>query len=107
MKDVAAMYRFGINAVSTPSESTFVSDKQLEEFKNRFKHILVIYDSDRPGRYNMAKIRRKYPELDYFVIPSYLNAKDFSDLVKLYGIEKTKNMLNECLNYFRKKWEEH
>lgn len=37
MKDVASMYGFGITAVSTPSESTFVSDKQLEEFKSRFK----------------------------------------------------------------------
>ena len=40
--------------------------KQLEEFKRRFKHILVVYDNDRPGLYNMAKIRRQYPNLNYF-----------------------------------------
>ena len=106
-KDCMCFYEFGINAVAPSSESTFCNEKQIEEFKNRFKHIIVMYDQDKAGKHNMYKIRSKYPELDYFVIPSYLNAKDFSDLVKLYDIEKTKNMLNECLNYFRKKWEEH
>lgn len=107
LKDCASLYEYNIPAVAPSSESTFCTEKQVEEFKLRFKHIIVMYDQDKAGKINMYKIRSKYPELDYFVIPSYLNAKDFSDLVKLYGIEKTKNMLNECLNYFRKKWEEH
>ena len=105
-KDCMCFYEFNINAVSPSSESTFCSEKQIEEFKNRFKHIIVIYDQDKAGKHNMYKIRLKYPELDYFVIPSYLKAKDFSDLVKLYGKEKVKELLNECLNYFKEKWKE-
>lgn len=104
-KDCMCFYEFGINAVSPSSESTFCSEKQIEEFKNRFKHIIVMYDQDKAGKHNMYKIRLKYPELDYFVIPSYLKAKDFSDLVKLYGKEKVKELLNECLNYFKNKWQ--
>lgn len=104
-KDCMCFYEFNINAVSPSSESTFCSEKQIEEFKNRFKHIIVMYDQDKAGKHNMYKIRLKYPELDYFVIPSYLKAKDFSDLVKLYGKEKVKELLNECLNYFKNKWQ--
>lgn len=100
MKDVAAMYEFGITAVSTPSESTFVLDKQLEEFKQRFKHILVIFDSDRSGRYNMSKIRKLHPELNYFIIPREYSSKDFTDLIRDYGIEKVKTLVPEFLTKF-------
>ena len=99
MKDVAAMYEFGIAAVSTPSESTFVLDKQLEEFRNRFKHIVVIFDSDRPGKHNMWLIRRKYPELNYYVLPSNLE-KDFTDSIKKIGIDKMRELVNQFMfNY--------
>ena len=104
-KDCMCFYEFGINAVAPSSESTFCNEKQIEELKTRFKHIIVMYDQDKAGKHNMYKIRLKYPELDYFVIPNYLKAKDFSDLVKLYGKEKVKELLNECLNYFKNKWQ--
>lgn len=104
LKDCACFRNYNINAVAPSSESTFCSEKQIEEFKSRFEHIIVMYDQDRAGKHNMYKIRLKYPELDYFVIPSYLKAKDFSDLRKLYGEEKTKELLNQCLKYFENKW---
>lgn len=104
-KDCMCFYEFGINAIAPSSESTFCNEKQIEELKTRFKHIITMYDQDKAGKHNMYKIRLKYPELDYFVIPSYLKAKDFSDLVKLYGREKVKELLNECLNYFKNKWQ--
>ena len=100
MKDCAAMYEFGIAAVSTPSESTFVLDKQLEEFKQRFKHILVIFDSDRPGLHNMWLIRKKHPELNYFWMPWYL-AKDFTDSIKLVGVENMKEYVNEFMSDYK------
>lgn len=105
-KDCMCFYEFGINAVAPSSESTFCSKEQIDEFKKRFKHIIVVYDQDKAGKHNMYKIRLKYPELDFFVIPRYLKAKDFSDLRKLYGEEKTKELLNQCLNYFKEKWKE-
>ena len=100
MKDVAAMYEFGIAAVSTPSESTFVLDKQLEEFKNRFKHILVIFDSDRPGKRNMWLIRKKYPELNYYVLPSSLE-KDFTDSIKKIGVDKMRELVNQFMSNYK------
>ena len=100
MKDVMAMYEFNIPAVATNSETLFISDKQLEEFKQRFKHILVFYDNDRPGKYNMAKIRREHPELNYYFLPWYL-AKDFTDSIKLVGIENMKEYVNEFMSNYK------
>ena len=100
MKDLMAMYEFGISAVSPNSETLFIDDKKLEEFKQRFKHILVIYDNDRAGLYNMAKIRRSYPELNYFYLPWYL-AKDFTDSIKLVGIENMKEYVNEFMSNYK------
>ena len=99
MKDVVAMYGLGISAVSPNSETLFIDDKKLEEFKKRFKHILVIYDNDRPGKHNMWLIRKQYPELNYYLLPNYL-AKDFTDSIKLVGLERIKEYVNEfMLNY--------
>ena len=100
MKDVASMYGFGITAVSTPSESTFVSDKQLEEFKSRFKHTVVLYDSDRPGKHNLWIIRKKYPELNYFVLPNNLE-KDFTDTLKVIGTDKMKELIEQFMSNYK------
>jgi len=100
MKDVCALYEFGIPAVSPNSETLFIDNKKLEEFKQRFKHILVIYDSDRPGKSNMAKIRREHPELNYYFLPKYL-AKDFTDSIKLVGVESMKEYVSEFMSNYK------
>lgn len=100
MKDLMAMYEFGISAVSPNSETLFVDDKKLEEFKKRFKHILVIYDNDRPGLHNMWLIRKQYPELNYYFIPWYL-AKDFTDSIRLVGVDNMKEYINEFFKEYK------
>lgn len=99
MKDVMALNRFGIAACAPNSETLFINDKQLSEFKQRFKHILILYDNDKPGRYNMAKIRREHPELNYYFLPKYL-AKDFTDSIKQVGVDKMRELVNQFMfNY--------
>ena len=100
MKDIMAMYEFNIHAVAPNSETLFINDKQLEEFKQRFKHILVFYDNDRPGLHNMWLIRKQHPELNYFYIPWYL-AKDFTDSIKLVGIDNMREYVNEFLTNYK------
>ena len=100
MKDVCALYEFGIPAVSPNSETLFIDDKKLEEFKKRFKHILVIYDNDRPGLHNMWLIRKQYPELNYYFLPWYLS-KDFTDSIKLVGVENMKEYVNEFMTNYK------
>ena len=100
MKDVVALYGFGIAAVSPNSETLFVDDKKLEEFKKRFKHILVLYDNDRPGKHNMWLIRKQHPELNYFFLPWYLS-KDFTDSIKLVGIDNMKEYVNDFFKEYK------
>ena len=100
MKDLMAMYEFGIPAVSPNSETLFVDDKKLEEFKKRFKHILVVYDQDRPGKHNMWLIRKQHPELNYYFLPWYL-AKDFTDSIKMVGVNEMKKYVNEFMSNYK------
>jgi hypothetical protein len=49
----------------------------------------VSTESDRPGMFNMAKIRRSHPELLYFFIPHKFKVKDISDFYKKNGRQNT------------------
>ena len=100
MKDVVAMYGFGIAAVSPNSETLFIDNKKLDEFKQRFKHILVLYDNDRPGLHNMWLIRKEHPELNYFYLPIYLD-KDFTDSIKLVGVDNMREYVNDFLKEYK------
>ena len=100
MKDVIAMYGFGISAVSPNSETLFIEDKKLEEFKQRFKNILVLYDNDRPGLHNMWLIRKQHPELNYYFLPWYLE-KDFTDTIKEIGVNNMKEYVNEFMSNYK------
>jgi hypothetical protein len=100
MKDIMAMYEFNIPTIAPNSETLFINDKQLEEFRQRFKHILIFYDNDRPGRYNMAKIRREHPELNYYFLPKSLS-KDFTDTIKQVGIDKMRELVNQFMSNYK------
>ena len=103
MKDVMAMYELGLTACSPNSETQFVSDSVLQQLKERFKHIIVMYDNDRAGLLNMAKLRHLHPELDYFCIPKEY-AKDFTDTYKKYGKVKMIEFIKQVKSYFEYKW---
>lgn len=98
LKDCMCFYSMGITAIAPISENLFISDAQLDKLKSRFSHIVVMYDQDRAGKANMAKIRHQHPELTYFVIPKRYHAKDISDLHALLGREKTLELINEAKN---------
>lgn len=97
MKDVMTLYGLGITAIAPNSENLFISDKMLEDLKQRFKYIVVFYDSDLAGISNMNKIKKKYPELYYTWIPRKYNAKDISDFRKLYGKDKTLEFIKNTI----------
>ena len=101
MKDTMACRALGFDSISPNSETTFPNEKQIEEFKKRFKHILVVFDNDKPGLHNLWLIRKKYPELNYFWIPKKLGAKDLTDLIKLVGIEKVKELINQFMSNYK------
>ena len=101
LKDCMSLSSFNISSVAPSSESTFCTKEQIEEFKKRFSHILVIYDQDKAGKANMAKIRRQFPELNYYVIPNRFNSKDFSDLVKNYGRNEVEKLIRQFMSNYK------
>lgn len=98
LKDCLSMYSCGITAIAPNSENLFISDKILTELKNRFKYIVVFYDIDIPGISNMRRIKKSYPELNYFFIPRKYQAKDFSDFHAKYGRKKTLEIIKKYIS---------
>lgn len=96
LKDVMCLYEMGYTAISPSSESTFISDKALNQLKRRFKCILICFDRDVSGIKNMRKISLK-TGLKGFLVHKKWKAKDISDAVKLNGFKVIKNWLKETL----------
>lgn len=103
MKDCLCLYSCGITACAPNSENLFISDAMLEELKSRFENIVVFYDNDRPGLYNMAKIRREHPELVYVCIPKEYGSKDISDFYKDHGRKETLNLIKKFVLWLKEK----
>ena len=101
MKDSMCLYSCGITACAPNSENLFIPDKVLEDLKNRFENIVVLYDNDRPGLYNMAKIRKEHPELTYVFIPKRYVSKDISDFYKDHGRKETLNLIKTFILWLK------
>lgn len=57
------LYKLGIPAVAPMSETCFITDVQYQKFKERYKHLILFYDNDRPGLAGMIRIRKQYPDI--------------------------------------------
>jgi hypothetical protein len=105
MKDVCLLSTLGIPAVAPNSETQFVSDKLLDEFRERFKNIVLLYDSDITGVRFMNKIRKQHHDLIVCMIPRKYGAKDISDFYQKYGKSKTVEAIKEYINYLKREKE--
>lgn len=103
MKDVMCLYSFGIPAIAPNSEHLFLTDSMLTKLKDRFNHIIVLYDNDLTGLANMRKWKKEHPELLYTWIPRKYHAKDFSDLVAAYGPKKVNSFLKSWAKILKNK----
>ena len=101
MKDLMSLYAYGISACAPNSETIFMTDKMLEDLKTRFERIVVLFDTDIPGISAMRKLKKKYPELEYFFIPRKYKCKDFSDLRAMYCEKETKKLIIKWLKNSR------
>ena len=100
-KDVMLAYELGIPAIAPCSEVLFLSNKQIQHLKKRFKTIVVCYDTDPTGIHNLKQIKLKHPDLHTFFIPRKYGVKDISDFFKKYGEEETRRLAGELLKYYR------
>lgn len=97
MKDVMCLAGLGIKAIAPNSENLFLTDKMLNDLKQRFNYIAVFYDNDLPGISNMNKIKKEHPELKYIWIPRRYEVKDISDFRKRYGEKSTRQFIKESI----------
>lgn len=100
-KDVMLAYELGVPAIAPCSEVLFLSNKQIQHLKKRFKTIVVCYDTDITGIHNLKQIKVKHPDLHTFFIPRKYGVKDISDFFKKYGEEETRRLAGELLQYYR------
>lgn len=100
-KDVMLAYELGIPAIAPCSEVLFLSNKQIQHLKKRFKIIVVCYDTDITGIHNLKQIKVNHPDLHTFFIPRKYGVKDISDFFKKYGEEETRRLAGELLQYYR------
>ena len=102
LKDVMCLYSLGISAIAPNSEHIFITDNVLNNLKERFKYIVVLYDNDLTGIANMRKFKKEHPELIYTFIPRKYGAKDISDYHKMYGRESTLNLIKEYIQWLNR-----
>ena len=101
LKDVMALYEYGIQAIAPCSENLFVTDNQYQKLKAKFKNIFLLYDNDLPGIRASIKIHKKYPELNILFIPKSSKCKDFSDYRKTYGDKKTQELIKQAKEFYK------
>ena len=105
-KDCMCLYSMGIPACAPQSETQFISDTILEDLKQRFEKIVLLFDSDVTGVHYTNVLRRKYDFLIPCIIPRRYGAKDISDFYKKYGRESTIEFIKKSIKYI-KEWERH
>lgn len=98
LKDVMSLYEFGYTAVAPCSENLFMTEAQYDKLKQKFKKIYIFYDTDLAGLRNMNKFRKRFPDLIPIWILRKYKCKDFSDLVKKYGVKEVKEILKNYEN---------
>lgn len=102
-KDNMVLYSLGLSSISPCSETQFISDTMLEELKQRFENIIVLFDNDLVGIKFMNKIKKEHPELLYTWIPRKYGAKDISDFYKLYKRTATLNLIKSFVLWLKNK----
>lgn len=93
MKDVLAYHELGYLAVALQAETNILDDITFYDLEMRFDKIIINFDNDQEGIKATKRISEQY-NLKYFFIKG---AKDLSDLIKLQGIELTKQYINKIL----------
>ena len=92
IKDALVLERYGYNAISTNSESTFIPHEVFEKLKRRFKSIVLFFDNDDAGKRNSQVLAEKH-NIGNIRIPDEWLVKDISDYRKEYGKGLTSNIL--------------
>lgn len=96
LKDVMCLYEMGYYAISSSSETTFIPDDILNDLKNKWKIIYILFDRDAPGMKKARSFSKKY-NLPAFFIHKKFKAKDVSDAIKNNSFKSVESWLNKTI----------
>ena len=95
LKDVMCFDLFDVPAVAMQSESQTPYDYIIEELEDRFDNLITVFDND------LAGITRAHTLNNMYEIPWYIiedpKAKDFSDYIQAYGLNKARILLGDII----------
>jgi len=100
LKDVMVLRKLGYYAIAPGSESASLPQDMVNQLKNRYENIVILFDYDDGGMNGASKLNRKHGFKKIFIPYEYkeiYNAKDVSDFYKEFGEKKTKRMLKQIL----------
>lgn len=96
LKDIMCLYELGYASIAPNGEAYNITTELIQELKQRFKHIFILYDNDIAGINNAEYLSTVY-NLPTIYLP-FGDQKDISDYHKKYGREKSLNLLNHLIN---------
>lgn len=96
LKDVMCLYEMEYHATALQGESCLLTAKNYEILNERYTRVVIFLDNDETGVVYTKKNIAMYPIKSIF-IPEATGCKDISDFVKMYGIEKGKQLMKDLL----------
>ncbi len=100
-KDAMCLWcNLGVPALSMQGEGYLPKPQVMQQIFNKFKYVYLWYDNDfkhignNPGQDNAMKLIAMYPKLYNICIPTELQCKDPSDLVKNLGKQELIKLWN-------------
>jgi hypothetical protein len=97
LKDVMSIVEnVKIDSIAVQSETCFIKDTVIDEYKQRFDLVLTLFDNDVQGKQQASQYQKLYG-LNSIFIPEKYGVKDFSDLIKIVGKYNAKGILNDLI----------
>lgn len=97
LKDIMSIrsLKLHIDIVAPDSENSVIKASQMEEWNERYKKIVVLFDNDEAGIKAMERYKELYPFVEVCVLPM---SKDPSDSIKDFGPKETRDRLVPILS---------
>lgn len=83
-KDTMSLYSLGLAAICFSSETVSFNQKLLEELKERFEEIVILYDLDKTGNDQSLKLSEKF-DIPYANLKKGAFGKDVTDFLSSGG----------------------
>lgn len=95
LKDALCLWEnSNIPCVAVQGEGYNISDTVIKELNERFKNVYILFDNDKPGLEDGVKLQ-KLTNFKNLVLPHFDGGKDISDMYKVMGKNKFKNIINK------------